>query len=354
MRGRSRWIADLVGLAIAGSLALLAFVRTPGETEPSTALLVAAAVGSVVVARLLGAIWRGAVPLIVAVAGVAVALSDGIGGGPLSGPFGYRNATGAFLALAAIAVLMLAASLRDARSKAIAVFVGLAVAGWLVYAAIGEAAAASIAIVAVAPALLALAGRSGARASVILSGIGFVVMVAGTIALGGAYDGDSSSLPARALTERRLVLWNESLDLLAAEPGGAGSGRFAEVSPTAIRDADARWAHHEFLEQGVELGWVGLALTVALFLWGFVRLWMHPVPDAFVALGASALAAGGSLAAVDYVLHFPAIALALAGLVGSAQAEPFRRFARVDDDARQEGDEVGGAPAGAARPARTG
>ena len=76
----------------------------------------------------------------------------------------------------------------------------------------------------------------------------------------------------------------------------------------------------------MELGWAGLALVVLVFLWGFARLWVHPAPDLVVALGAASLAALGIHASVDYVLHFPAVPLAAAALVGTAQAVPFRRI----------------------------
>jgi O-antigen ligase len=143
------------------------------------------------------------------------------------------------------------------------------------------------------------------------------------------------------------VLWSEAIDILAEHPGGVGVGGFATTAPTAIRDQDARWAHQEFLQVGVELGWTGLALVVLLFAWGFVRLAMHPRPDAYVALGGAALAALGIHASVDYVWHFPAVPLAAAALVGAAQAAPWR-IVGDPDFYREEGVEGRRAPARAA------
>ncbi|MGH2595282.1 MAG: hypothetical protein ACRDH7_04885, partial [Actinomycetota bacterium] len=107
--------------------------------------------------------------------------------------------------------------------------------------------------------------------------------------------------------------------------------------PLARRDRDARWAHNEFLQQGVELGWTGVALVVLLFLWGFVRLGMHPAPDIIVALGAASLAALGIHASVDYVMHFPAVPLTAVALVATAQSVQRRRPRRDHEDPRKEG-----------------
>ena len=152
----------------------------------------------------------------------------------------------------------------------------------------------------------------------------------------------------RALDVRRVVLWHQSLRIIGRRPGGVGPGRFAEVDHAAQRDADVRWAHNEFLQEGVELGWAGLALLVLVFGWGFARLWVLPAPDIVTALGAASLAALGIHASVDHVLHFPAIPLTAAALVGTAQVVPIRRHRHDDDDPRQEGHEGGGHPPGVA------
>ena len=196
--------------------------------------------------------------------------------------------------------------------------------------------------------LIALGGARLARGSIVAVALIFVAVLAGTVALGVGYRPGADTVFVRALTERRLELWHESLALIADHPGGVGPGRFQDVDPTALRDRDARWAHNEFLQQGVELGWAGLVLVVLLFLWGFARLWVHPAPDLVVALGAASLAALGIHASVDYVLHFPAVPLAAAALVGTAQAVPLRRSPHDHDDAGQEGFEGDAHPAGVA------
>jgi hypothetical protein len=100
----------------------------------------------------------------------------------------------------------------------------------------------------------------------------------------------------------------------------------------------------------VELGWAGFFLTVLLFVWAFVRLWMHPEPDVYVALGAAAVAVLGIHASVDYILHFPAVPLVAAALLGTAQATPFRRERHVDDHDCKEGIEGGAHTFGVAGP----
>jgi len=222
----------------------------------------------------------------------------------------------------------------------VAVVLGSIVAAWLAWLAVETASTAAFALGVISLSLFSLAGPRGARFGVIACGVALAVVLAGTVGLGATYRSGSASFATRALTERRLVLWSEALDILAEHPAGVGVGGFATTAPTAIRDRDARWAHQEFLQVGVELGWAGLALVMLLFVWGFVRLAMHPRPDACVALGAASLAALGIHASVDYVWHFPAVPVVAAALVGSAQASPRRRVGVPDLD-REESVEGG-------------
>jgi hypothetical protein len=332
---RVRVVVDATGAAIAAALVLVA-LRAAGDGA-AVAGLVAGVAGALAIGRLASAMHRSVMPLVVMAAGAWVALQPGGSGagGPLSGPFGYRNATAAFLAQASLAALMVAVAFRARAIRAVAALLGSIVAVWLAWLAVRNASAAVFALGVLPLCLFALAGRGGARFGVIACGVALAVVLAGTVALGATYRQGSEPFATRALTERRLVLWSEALDILAEHPGGVGIGGFATTAPTAIRDQDARWAHQEFLQVGVELGWAGLALVVLLFAWGFVRLAVHPRPDAYVALGAAVLAALGIHASVDYVWHFPAVPLAAAALVGAAQAAP-RRIVGVPDLDREE------------------
>jgi peptidoglycan/xylan/chitin deacetylase (PgdA/CDA1 family)/O-antigen ligase len=117
----------------------------------------------------------------------------------------------------------------------------------------------------------------------------------------------------------RRDLWREAYEVMAAHPvTGVGPGDFASTGPGNRRDPDLRWAHHEFLQEGAEIGAPGFVLLVLGFLWGFARLVPAP-PDRVTALGAASLAVLGVHASLDYILHFPAIPAAAAVLLGTAQ-----------------------------------
>ena len=62
---------------------------------------------------------------------------------------------------------------------------------------------------------------------------------------------------------------------------------------------------------------ISSALLALLFVWGFARLSAGAPPDAVTLLSAASLAALGIHASVDYVMHFPAIPILAAALVGT-------------------------------------
>jgi hypothetical protein len=324
--------------------ATLLAARHEGDPWPLVGLLSAIA-GTVVLGRMLGLLHRALIPAVVVVIAVVFALtSTVVDGGPLSGPFGYRNATGAFYAQAAIAALIIAAAMRWWPLRVVGIFIAIPFAA----IAARDSSAAGMSLIAIAIAALAFWGARPARVAIVVAGTLFVLVLGSTVVLGAGYQGGSDGAFARVLTERRLELWHESLGIIANHPSGVGPGRFQDVAPLAQRDQDARWAHNEFLQEGVELGWAGIALVVLLFLWGFARLSVVPRADLVVALGAASLAALGIHASVDYVLHFPAVPLAAAALVGTAQAVPLRRSRHDHDDPRKEGLEGDSHPAGVA------
>jgi O-antigen ligase len=316
---------DAVGVALVGALALLAAGagrRTGTDPWPFVALL-AAVVGSIVMAAAVGArTHRAIVPLALAVGATWYAYRWRLDapGGPMDGPFGYRNANGAFLAVAAVAWLMAGAALQ----RAVAVLLGVLVALALSAFAIRSAEAAAVVGLAFAALAIGLAGPRAARVAVALCGGALAVTLVATVWLGVTYDpatgatGVAARLAEAGLTERRLSLWHDAWEGMLAEPLGSGIDAFRLVSPTARSDADATRAHHEFLERGLELGVVGLAVTVILFGWTFVRLGGVPRPDAVTALGAAAVAVVGIHACTDYVLHTPAVTLHAAALFGAA------------------------------------
>lgn len=350
---RARLLLDATGCALIAAAAVLATIadRHGGNAGPFIATMFAVT-AAFALGRVVGLVHRALVPAAVVVIIATVALTTGsvVGGDPLAGSFGYRNATGAFFVQGVVAALIVSSAVRWWPVRAL----GIAAAVPLAVVAVQVSVAATVSLLVVPIALLALGGVRKVRLSILVACALFVVVLAGTVVLGAAYRPGGEGVLAGALTVRRLELWHESLGIIADHPGGVGPGRFAEVSSLALGDVDAHWAHQEFLQQGVELGWAGLAISVLLFLWGFARLWAHPAPDLVVAFGAASLAALGIHASVDYVLHFLAVPLAAAALVGSAQAVPIRRFQRGRDEHRSEGVEDGAHAVGVARSPKAG
>lgn len=266
-------------------------------------------------------------------AGTAVAVlsaPDGLSGNALAGPLGYGNANGAMCAQGVAACML--ATLRGRRLSrllGIALAAVLLLLAWQTASAAGLVAAMLCAAGSLLIASLPATRRAGAaRKVVLLAGAAVGVALTATVALGATYDVAAprddplSRVLDRGLSERRIVLWSEALDLLADQPvRGVGAGRFAQESPTARSDDDARWAHSAFLQQAAENGAPGLLAFLALSGWVFAVLHRAAGRDPSAAVGA--LAAGALLghATLDYVLHFPAVALLAAVVVGAAARE---------------------------------
>jgi O-antigen ligase len=321
-------LLDLVGVVLAAALVLWTWVASAasgGDPEPSV-LLVVAAGATVVGARVAGRLHRLTVPgiLLAVAAGLAVASSsDILSRAPLSGPFGYVNAKAAFFAQVALAGLMLTAVSRRPGGRLLGVTA--AAAAFVVPAA--SASRAAVALVIIVPLVaLVVAGRWGPRVAATSCGALLLAGIVGTVGLGWTYSSNDRNRPVEGaatanLSQRRLVLWQEALHIAAEHPlTGIGPGRFSQVSPTARADRDARWAHHAFLQEAAEKGWTGLVVLVAVFGWGFARLAVSSGPPPVVALGAASLAVLGLHACADYVMHFAAVPIATAALVGTAMS----------------------------------
>lgn len=317
------WL-DLTGaLLFAAAILWTAVVGSArGGNALPTVLLILSVGFTIAFARMIGAVHRWLVPsVVVAVAaGLAISSRDLLSGDPLSGPFSYANATGAFFVLVAFAATMVAVVSRDGARM---VASSAAVLAGLVPFAIGSMAAAAVLFL-IPVGLLGLSGRGGVRIAIAVSAALVGAALLGTMWIGGTYrpsgaSGPVTSLTLEVLTERRAVLWSEAWEIIRDDPlTGVGPGRFQFESTTARADRDALWAHHGFLQVGAETGVPGLLLLIAFFGWGFARLWATTDPDALVALGATALAALGILASVDYTLHFPLIPATTAALLGTA------------------------------------
>jgi O-antigen ligase len=144
----------------------------------------------------------------------------------------------------------------------------------------------------------------------------FAVALFGTIVVGF-----SAADPAggRIFDERRRALWHQAVTTIGEHAlTGVGPGGFVENSALAAVDADARWAHHGFLQFGAETGIPGMGLVTLAFAWLLASLAGRPDPGALTVLGSAALAVFGIGACVDYLFHFPAITVTAAALVGAA------------------------------------
>jgi O-Antigen ligase len=293
-----------------------------GGSGTAWALTLVGCVATFAVARSLAGAGPAVVPgLIVGAAGVLLAASyPALVSGTGSGPFGYSNADAAFFTQAMVAACMLGCAWkrpvpRTAAFGTAAVFAAVPIAGG----------ARAVAVLCLLPVAALVAGRwkASTRAFVTICMGLFVVAFSSTVLLGTTYQPDGSSgideVVDSTIGERRVELWHDAVVLMGDHPlTGVGPGRWAEESPVAHTDPDLGWAHNAFLEQGAETGVMGMTLLIVIVLWGFVYLGAHPDGGAFVALGAAALTAFGLHASIDYILAFPAVAMATAALVGAA------------------------------------
>lgn len=313
-------VIHLTGAAlVVASVAWSVFTaRAAADARPVAALQVACAVAYAVGHRT-GRWQPAAVSIAVAGTTLAAVVIRSVlpGPGPVSGPLGYTNAGAALYVLAAIAAVMGAAALRGGPAAGVAVPVAIAL---VVAAAASLSVASSVALGLGGLLLLARRVLSPPLLAIMAAAV-LTAVVGATAALGVAgSQGTRVPVAERLLSERRVQLWRDAAVIARAHPGrGAGPARFRSESPTARADNDSRWAHSGFLQQAAEQGAVGLALLLGAFAWGFVRLAAGP-GDQLDLLGLAALTGLGLFASVDYVLHFPAVPLAAAAVVGAAAA----------------------------------
>jgi O-antigen ligase len=237
--------------------------------------------------------------------------------GPLAGPLGYTNASAALCLQGTVGAAMVAVEVRGRHARVIATLLAVALAAATLLT--GSQATTLLLLLPVS-ALVVRAGQ--VRRLVLALLVLFLTVLATTVLIGTIRPGATPEVVGRAVDEalsaRRLALWDDALDLMARNPlVGVGPGRFREESLVARSDPDAAWAHNEFLQQGAEGGVPALAFTLSLFVWGFARL-ASASERRVVALGAASLAALGIHACIDYVLHFPALPVVVAALVGAA------------------------------------
>jgi O-antigen ligase len=294
---------------------------------PMAGLIVAAGL-TIAVAWMVSLRWRILVPAAVVVGTVVVSLADARATFDLDeyrGPLGYANSSGALFGLAVVAALLVAVSTRSRSLRIAGVAMAVAFTPLVLLARVW---AVAILLPGLVLAALLATRLRGARAAVVVCAAVFALALLGSVVLGAARVGTGAGpvgqVVGGTLSEARIQLWNEALSIAADDPlVGVGPGRFDEVSPTAS-DPDLRYAHQEFLQAAAETGLLGFLLSVGVFLWAFAAL--HATANGAVsALGAAALALLGAHASVDYVLHFPAVTLAGAAILGAALAADRRR-----------------------------
>lgn len=312
---------DLLGLGLvtifAAWIVVTAAVQA-GNPLPQVALL-AGATAAYAVGRRRGGrrpVFVAAVIVLAILAGTVLSGPSAFSGGPLAPPLGYANANGAMVALgaAAAAIMATVANLEVVRQPAaVLAIVMLTLAG----VNTSRAAIALTAGILVA----AVVARWLSRWVALVAPLLIAVAVTSTIVLGLTHGSPTVPPLKDSLTGRRMVLWQEAIEITAGEPVfGVGPGMFAETSPTALADADARWAHSVYMEAAAETGIPGALLLGALLLWTFGALYRSRQDSRLVVIGTAAVTAFAIHAAIDYVASFPAVVLIAAILAGLASS----------------------------------
>jgi len=315
------------GLAFGVMLASSAVWVLLTATDRAPALAVAASIVAFGITVVVAAVVAQVVPWLVPSAIVAISTIVAIGswnhladGSPRSAPLGYGNAAAALFALGVAAALLVVVPSRHS---------GVRVAGWVAAVALAGAVLATGCVAASLllplPMIATRIAGSAVRILALVGCLAIAVAILVTVAAGTAYRADRSSgvqsLLARGLTERRLELWHDAVAIIEAHPlTGVGAGHFRDVSPTARGDADAAWAHEEFLQVGAEQGVIGAALLVGGVWAALWWLGSSTVAGPRAAIGVAALTSLGIHASVDYVLHFPVVVLCAGAIVGAAGA----------------------------------
>ena len=230
-------------------------------------------------------------------------LSDGAG----RGPFGYANAKAALFVQGSVAAVMLAMTAANTNVRRVALGAGFVFA---IVPLVSGTIAASLTLGLVVGSMLL--PRRWARQAVTSFMVLFAAVLIATTVVGitGELPGDSGG-------GRRVTLWSEAVDMVDDNPV-LGSGAFSETSPTAVSDADASWAHNEFLQLGAEHGVPALAAAAGTVIWLLVRLRRAAVMSTLALPAAAAVTALSVNECVDYVGHFVLIPLLCTALVGTA------------------------------------
>jgi O-antigen ligase len=319
---RIRWY-DVIGLLLAAGLSAWTAISASvsgGRSQPQLALLVAA-LAAYVAGRQLSHRAQLAAGIVAAglLAVAVITIPETFVGPPRHTPLNYENADAAWFAQGTAAAVMLAVSARTRRVRALA-WLGAAV---LVAVAAGLRSVAGAGLATVVVLVGAAAHRARPRPTATIGMVAVLAAVAATVFLASLPGSAVARVAERGLSERRIVLWQEALELTEEHPVfGVGPAQFAVEAPTARQDPDARWAHSAYLQEAAESGIPGTVLLSGLLGWAYGALGRSGRDSAIVVVAIAGLTALAVHAAIDYVLHFPAIVLTSAFLLGVATGRP--------------------------------
>ncbi|WP_232109648.1 O-antigen ligase family protein [Streptomyces buecherae] len=315
----TRHRSDRAGVVILGACAAWALLCAAGRpARPEGVLLAVLAVAAGYAGgRIVGALLPVVAPAAAAVVGLGLVLVT-----PHSGQAGTPGPAGLLVAYAALAVG--AACCAAWASTSTPMRVGCALLALAVVVAAFGVGSVPGGLAGTAIALFSLVARRPRR---LLGLVGFALCAA--LATGTSWATAERALPAGLstslqgqLTEERVHLWQDAIDITASHPvRGAGPGRFAELSPTARQTAEpASRPNSAPFQQAAEQGVPGVALLAAAFGWVLYALRCSSRTTPVVLTAGAALTALAVAAAVGNVLSFSEVTAGAGLLAGVATA----------------------------------
>ncbi|WP_328766188.1 O-antigen ligase family protein [Streptomyces sp. NBC_00286] len=320
-----RAVSDVAGVIVLGGCATWSVITASvsGGRPEGVLLAVLAVAAGYASGRMCGTYVPVAAPAAGALAGLGLAITapNTAPGSQVISPLGQTGSTAALLTLSAGAACCAAWA---ARSPALRLGLRLLAAG------IGVASAflgSTAGCVACAGVLLCSLAADHMRRGPGLAGLaltaGLVTGATWAVAENVLPDGLTSALEGQ-LTQQRVQLWRDALDLAHQEPGlGVGPGRFPELSPTITQSptADGKPYSAPF-QQAAEQGLVGVVLLAAVFCWVLYALWRTARRTPVALTAGAALTALAAIAAVGNALSFPTVTAGAGLLAGLATARP--------------------------------
>ncbi|MBA2945957.1 O-antigen ligase family protein [Streptomyces himalayensis] len=322
-----RSISDAAGIVVLSACAVWSLITAASrQGRPEGVLLAVLAVGAgYACGRITGALLPVGAPCVGALAGLLfAATSPPAAPGPdMASPLGDAGATAALLALSTGAACCAAWA---AEQAALRLALRLLAAGIVVAAATLGSTAGFVTCVGVL--LYSLAAARMRRRGLALAGLGgataLVTGLSWAVTEDVLPDGLTISLEGQ-LTEHRILLWRDALDLAGQEPFlGVGPGRFGELSPTVAQTlvADGR-PHSAPLQQAAEQGIVGVSLLAAVFCWILYALWRSPRATPVAVTAGAALTSLALMALVGNTLSFTTVTAGGGLLAGFATSRPW-------------------------------